>query len=899
MFATFVLFCFSITFISLTFTKLVHLSIYAKTVSPAAFVLFLPSLLLSDVFVICLSRLVLRPKKDVIIVTACVLGCILSFVLLGAASSQLGFFYETGNEIKWTDALSYATDKDGMKILLSGIGTVFASGFLIVAIAWFAKWYLYKAAGAFLVRVGAPITYVWQSFRGSKIYRRRHYTQLPNTNQDPYDSHSGSDDDDRDDIEKNSGLVYGESQKEPSVQTTSWVIFTIILVFLVLTTIFRPPTPYNMMSATLPFAMLEMFKSTPNMCTEQAALSGNRWPFPGLIEESKWESPKGHFKGWAPGSNNEYVKQYRETVPKWLPEILPSGFSKWSPKRSSKNATREDTKEAHDRDSHGCLGAEVNGTFYNPVSDPLKITNLNDDILDALQDIFSNGTVKVRHVALIMLESYREELFPLQQGSDYHKIIMKSHGDADEDEINARVSQLCPVAERITGKSGNFKKKDGSDFGPLPMPEWNDTTQDGFGGINVVGGFTTASLSFKSMAAIHCGAWPMPVDSFEESETQSYQPCIPQVLDLFNNIKENKSTDDFVEQQWLPAFFQSITDGYDRQDKFDKKIGFKHIVTKGRLDHDADEGEDLEEINYFGYAETTLKSHIKDYIKQVQEQGKRMFLSHFTSTTHHPWGVPKSFKSTNYLNTQGNMEWHKDFNNYLNSMRFTDAWLGELLQIFDDFGMSNETLIVFVGDHGQAFKEDISSKTGTYENGHVSNFRVPITFRHPNIPRVQYNANATSLSILPTILDLLINTGSLNEKDTEAASDLIHDYEGQSLIRPYKASHNGRRAWNFGVINGGASMLSLTSADAPWRLVIPLDQNSQYRFTDLNNDPLELEPLEKWSITDLTDAVTSKFGEDASQWTVQAEAVARWWGPERRRLWGYNHRDSGDKKDED
>jgi arylsulfatase A-like enzyme len=302
----------------------------------------------------------------------------------------------------------------------------------------------------------------------------------------------------------------------------------------------------------------------------------------------------------------------------------------------------------------------------------------------------------------------------------------------------------------------------------------------------------------------------------------------------------------------------------------------------------------LEEINYFGYAETTLSSHIRDYIKQVHEGGKRMFLSHFTSTTHHPFGVPKSFNSTDYLNTKDSI--HEDFNKYLNTMRFTDAWLGNLLQIFDDLGISNETLVVFVGDHGQAFAEDVPSKTGTYGNGHISNFRVPITFRHPNLPRVQYNANATSLSILPTILDLLINSNSLNEKDTEVASELIYDYEGQSLIRPYKNSHNGRRSWNFGIINGGGSLLSVTSADAPWRLVLPLDDKSEYRFTDLKNDPLELKPLEKWSKDDLVSIVTSQYGEGASQWVVEAEAVSRWWGLERKRLWNYNPGESGDKK---
>ncbi|KAF4331669.1 hypothetical protein FBEOM_14573, partial [Fusarium beomiforme] len=280
-------------------------------------------------------------------------------------------------------------------------------------------------------------------------------------------------------------------------------------------------------------------------------------------------------------------------------------------------------------------------------------------------------------------------------------------------------------------------------------------------------------------------------------------------------------------------------------------------------------------------------SHVRELIEKAQREKKRMFFSHFTSTTHHPWGLPRDSKEIEYVNTQGNMGWHRDFNSYLNTVRFQDAWLGELLQLFEQHGIANETLVVLVGDHGQAFKEDITTRTGTYKNGHVSNFRVPITFRHPHIPRVQYEANATSISILPTILDLLINTGSLNRNDMVVASDLIHDYEGQSLIRPYKSSQRGRRAWNFGVINSGASMLSVTSADAPWRLVIPLDRASQWRFTDLKNDPLELDPLEKWSMEQLVGDVRNFYGEEVSHWVVQADAVAQWWAWERKRLWGY------------
>ncbi|KAL4731888.1 hypothetical protein ACLX1H_000883 [Fusarium chlamydosporum] len=880
MFATLVPFCFSTIFVSLVFTKLVHLSIHAKTISPAAFILYLPSLLIPDLFVIYISRLALRQQKGVFSVGVCVLGCIFSFVLLGASASQLGFFYSTGNEVKWSEARSYAGDAKGMKILLSGINSVLAAGAIIVVIAWFAKWYIYRAVGSLITTVGTPVVNVWQSIRSRT---RRSPRSAPGTS--PYDSES-----EYDDVEngkEGTHLIQNDTHEEPRTKRRTWIILTIVSIFLVLTTLFRPAAPYTMMSMTLPLAMLDMFKSPSNVCN---AVTGN-WPLTALIDEEKWEEPNGRFPGWTPGENGEAARKYRETTPEWLPTDIPSGFSKWIPKEPKANTTEEDEPKT----SNGCIAPSSGDTFYNPVLDPMKISNLDNDLLEVLRDTLSGGDVKIKHVALIMMESYREELFPLQQGSEYHKLILKSHKGEDEDDVNAKLSHLSPVAERLTGKSGNWKKKDGSDFEHVDIPQWNDTTKEGYGGINVVGGFTTSSLSFKSMAAIHCGAWSMPVDGFEESETDSYQPCIPQVLNLFNKMKKDKPSKNFLEQQWYPAFFQSITDGYDRQDKFDKKIGFEHIVTRERLEEEKQKGDDLEEINYFGFAETTLKRHVKDYLKTVNDEGKRMFFSHFTSTTHHPWGVPSSFKTTDYLNTNGKMKWHEEFNSYLNAVRFTDAWLGELLQTFDEFGMTNETLIVFVGDHGQAFKEDQKSKIGTYENGHVSNFRVPITFRHPHIPRVQYNANATSLSILPTILDLLINTGSLNEKDQNAASDLIHDYEGQSLIRPYKTIHNGRRAWNFGIINGGASMLSMTSADAPWRIVIPLDDSTQYRFTDLKNDPLERKAVEGWTLEQLEVAVENKFGADASTWAAEADAVSKWWGPERKRLWGYDpsaHKDA-------
>jgi hypothetical protein len=144
------------------------------------------------------------------------------------------------------------------------------------------------------------------------------------------------------------------------------------------------------------------------------------------------------------------------------------------------------------------------------------------------------------------------------------------------------------------------------------------------------------------------------------------------------------------------------------------------------------------------------------------------------------------------------------------------------------------------------------------------------------------------MSILPTILDLLINTDSLDDVDKNAASDLIQEYEGQSLLRPYKESHNGRQAWNMGIINTGGTMLSVASAAAPYRLILPLTREFTFIFSDLSQDPYETDVVEDWDFHSLLHTVKRRYGHDAAHWLKEAEKVGRWWVDEKKRLWNYH-----------
>ena len=781
----------------------------------------------------------------------------------------LAFFVESGGEIQWTDALAFALDSGARKVAMSGSSKALAAVVAIVAIAFAIKDVVHRGVEEVFIWARAPIEYIRRDVLGktpSPSYRRMSISDWSDdSSMDDEPVQKWDAEDEKDQIALRAGRM-------SIPQRIAWgIVGASLLACLASALIFEPGPPYGHVSLTLPLSLLTLLDVSRASVTPEPTDSS--WPLSELTAKSQWEMPSGNFKGWAPGADNEYIRKYQEQVPEWLPDTLPKGFGRWHPQPQN--------------DSQPEVGPEFNATdrpYYNPVQDPLKIDNLDGDLLPELSAIFQSNAVNIKHVAVFQIESMRQELFPLTKGSDFYQMIMKSHKEKDREAIERKLERFTPNIEKITGTSGGWNSSGGK-------TNWNDKSKGKSGGVNVVGSYTAATSSIKSLGAIHCGVWPLAVDSCVESHLQSYQPCLPRVFQLFNEIgKGNSNATDYRGQKWKTAFFQSISDAFDAQDSMDEMIGFDSVVTRVEVDEEIAAGKaDEEEINYFGYPETAIKSKIKDFIEGAKENNERMFLSHFTSTTHHPWGIPSWFNETVYMGDaeEGLLTSHEDMNNYLNTIHFTDYWIGEFMQMLEELDVAKETLVVFVGDHGQAFKEDFKV-SGTYQNGHISNFRVPISFHHPEIPRVQLAINSTSINILPTILDLLVSTGSLNDDDTAAASDIVHDYEGQSFIRPYKKVHHGRRAWNFGVVNPGSRFLSVTSADAPWRLVIAWDGSAEYSMTNIEEDPLEKNPVTSWKPLNLAALAGRRFGPEAATWVREAEAVAHWWAPEHRRLWEYH-----------
>ncbi|EXA34329.1 hypothetical protein FOQG_15294 [Fusarium oxysporum f. sp. raphani 54005] len=307
-------FLFAFFFVSLVFAKLLHLYIHLQSITAIDFIVYLPTFLLQDVFLACLARLLLRPRRTIRSFVGYILASILTLIPFGGASSEPGFYYKTGGEIDWIDAGDFVNG-EGLNVLVSESSGVLVAALIIIIVSWFTQTLLYRFVGNLISGLGKHIASVAE-YLGTKIRPQKHVQHDP----------------------KIGGGEEKHSRDEPSWQQRwcfipSWVLTSTVLVFIGITAIVRPDKPFNHMSTSLPSRIRDSFRTTLVFCA-----SNNEWTLKGLIDKTKWLDPSGDFKGWAPGTdNNKFVKQYRENPPKWLSEPIPAGFLKWDRNRYQNN----------------------------------------------------------------------------------------------------------------------------------------------------------------------------------------------------------------------------------------------------------------------------------------------------------------------------------------------------------------------------------------------------------------------------------------------------------------------------------------------------------------------------------------------------------------------------------
>ncbi|TXB95738.1 hypothetical protein FocTR4_00015971 [Fusarium oxysporum f. sp. cubense] len=546
----------------------------------------------------------------------------------------------------------------------------------------------------------------------------------------------------------------------------------------------------------------------------------------------------------------------------WLPKnALPRGFEDW-----------------HDEKTH-----------YNAESDPLKISNLDEPLRESLRGKLKD--INIRHVVMFFLESTRNDVFPIKKDG----LIWNRFADTFPDkklpqEVQDKLASLTPTANFITGDYD-----DGFEHAEKPKR----------GGIHFTNAHTAGTYTLKSMTGTVCGIAPLVGDFNLEHSHHIYQPCLPHIFEAMNQaeaLSENtkskrdghsgtklKWNDNMnKEDKWHSYFFQAATLDYDNQYNLMSAMGFPMRNTIGREYLRSDSAKHgpvtLPNINEFAFEEDPLEDYITDIFEDAAKAKSRVFLTHLTSTSHHRFHMPKTEKYTPLAKGLDMMS------RYVNTIGYDDRWIRKVLDVLDKQGIANETLVIFQGDHGTSLPEN--DYASPYYNPNIGVDHVPLILSHPQLPPFNVDDAVHSTQVLPTILDILLETGSLSPSSRDAASSLITNYEGQSLLRPLRTqtSDNSTGQWQFTVTNPGRAMLTVRDARFPNRhLVVPVIENVDWRLSDLEKDLHEHDSVQALDFTEFVKSVEGRFGRDVAEWAEEGAFVTRWFVKENSRRWRFDH----------
>jgi arylsulfatase A-like enzyme len=367
-----------------------------------------------------------------------------------------------------------------------------------------------------------------------------------------------------------------------------------------------------------------------------------------------------------------------------------------------------------------------------------------------------------------------------------------------------------------------------------------------------------------------------------------YQPCLAQVFEALNQLGDSEEDDahPYNASKWQSYYYQAATMLYDKQYELVSGLGFpqEHIISREYLrSPNATHGPvTLPNINAFAFEEDPLEDYFRDVFVSAKENDERVFLTHLTSTSHHAFKMPEHEQ---YVPVANGLDM---LSHYVNSEGYDDKWLRKVLDLLDEQGVANETLIVFVGDHGLSMPEN--DVVSPYYNPNVGIDRVPLVFSHPLLPAFDVHNAVHSSQIVPTILDLLVETGSLNKASRQAATDLMRNYEGQSLIRPMQKFNNetGQGNWQFTVVNPGRAVITARDARYPERhLVVPIIDNVEWRLSNLTADPAEHDSVQGFDFISFLDSVERKHGTEVAHWVEEGAFISRWWVEENSKRWRF------------
>jgi len=195
------------------------------------------------------------------------------------------------------------------------------------------------------------------------------------------------------------------------------------------------------------------------------------------------------------------------------------------------------------------------------------------------------------------------------------------------------------------------------------------------------------------------------------------------------------------DQGYATAFFQTA-ENFELRQHLVANLGYETYENLFSMPQ-----EEFEDVNYFGKEERMM---LRPSLAWVDANRNRpFFLTYLTLSTHHQYGIASSFPHIDF----GVKD--PDHQRYLNAVRYIDGFIESVLAEFRARGMTDRTLFLIVGDHGEAFGEH-----SVYQHNQVlweEGLRTLAMLYGPArlSPGTVIEGTRSLLDVIPTVCDVL------------------------------------------------------------------------------------------------------------------------------------------------
>jgi arylsulfatase A-like enzyme len=243
------------------------------------------------------------------------------------------------------------------------------------------------------------------------------------------------------------------------------------------------------------------------------------------------------------------------------------------------------------------------------------------------------------------------------------------------------------------------------------------------------------------------------------------------------------------------------------------------------------------EVSSWGVEDRCMVDAMAQWIDR--DPTRPFFMLGWTDQTHHPYEPTPGVPLLNLLREPGPDDY--DLGHYLNVLHETDRHLERLFETIRRDGLADNTMVVVVGDHGQAFgspHNEYGQGSAVYEE----DVHVPFMIWSPRLyPTGKHSPTlASHVDLAPTIAEL-------------AGLPAAPDWQGRSLFD----SSRSPRAYFY----VAEDHFALGVREGNWKYIFDLREGAEELY-DLAKDPLE-----QHSVAKAEPALSARFRQRLAAWT--------------------------------